>query len=246
MCGTPSTRPISIEYTRPSASHLYAHTPTHVHAHQTIALMAKDPAVSSIEVDCLQRADMLLPESNDSSLGAHDTTSDLYEVGRKLSVQVGAPWGIDRIDTNGRPIDNNYDDGDLTGKGVRVYIVDSGVQGSHDDFGGRVVNGHTVRAHHSRRIGRTRRSALVPDDRLWRGMGGEVNGRRVAVHLHAGLTSKEESLLRLRAPTCLDLPTHGALSQFGFFVWVLLRCNCVHTLLVSYSSRVIAVLSDLA
>merc|ERR1712194_636713 len=60
------------------------------------------------------------------------------------------------------------------------------------------------------------------------------------------LISKEESLLRLRAPTCLDLPTHGALSQFGFFVWVLLRCNCVHTLLVSYSSRVIAVLSDLA
>ena len=133
--------------TRPSASHLYAHTPTHVHAQQTIALMAKDPAVSSIEVDCLQRADVLLPDSNDSSPGAHDTTSDLYEVGRKLSVQVGAPWGLDRIDTNGRPIDNNYDDGDLTGKGVRVYIVDTGVQGSHDDFGGRVVNGHTVRAH---------------------------------------------------------------------------------------------------
>ena len=28
---------------------------------------------------------------------------------------------------------------------MRVYIVDTGVQGSHDDFGGRVVNGHTVR-----------------------------------------------------------------------------------------------------
>ena len=27
-----------------------------------------------------------------------------------------------------------------------MYIVDSGVLGSHDDFGGRVVNGHTVRA----------------------------------------------------------------------------------------------------
>ena len=26
----------------------------------------------------------------------------------------------------------------------------------------------------------------------------------------------EEPLLRLRAPTCLGLPTHGALSQFGF------------------------------
>ena len=29
---------------------------------------------------------------------------------------------------------------------MRVYVVDSGIQGSHVDFGGRVVNGHTVRA----------------------------------------------------------------------------------------------------
>ena len=109
--------------------------------------MANDPAVSSIEYDCYSSADpdVSLPNNDDSSPGAHGTP-DLYEVGRKLSVQVGAPWGIDRIDTNGRPTDNNYDDGDLTGKGVRVYIVDTGVQGSHVDFGGRVVNGHTVRA----------------------------------------------------------------------------------------------------
>ena len=42
---------------------------------------------------------------------------------------------------------------------------------------------------------------------------------------------KRSLLLRLRAPTCLELLTHGALSQFGFlFVWVLLhvRCNCTH------------------
>ena len=79
--------------TRPSASHLYAHTPTHVHAHQTIARMAKDPAVSSIEVDCLQRADMSLLESDDSSPGDHDTLDQVEVVARRLSVQVGAPWG---------------------------------------------------------------------------------------------------------------------------------------------------------
>ena len=107
--------------------------------------MAKDPAVSSIACDCLVRADMSLPESHDSSLGGHDM-DQVEAVTRRLSVHVGAPWGIDHIDG---VIDNTYDDGDLTGKGVRVYIVDTGVQGSHVDFGGRVVNGHTVRARQS-------------------------------------------------------------------------------------------------
>ena len=71
--------------------------------------MAKDPAVSSIEVDCLcslERADMSLPESDDSFPGDQHDTRDRYQVegvARRLSVHVGAPWGIDRIDTNGEP-----------------------------------------------------------------------------------------------------------------------------------------------
>ena len=113
--------------------------------------MATDPAVSSIERDCYQRVHSSLPTGGDSSAGARDSP-DLYdevydEVGRRLSVQVGAPWGIDRIDTDGGAIDGIFNDGDLTGTGVRVYVVDTGVQGSHQDFAGRVVSGHTARVH---------------------------------------------------------------------------------------------------
>ena len=115
--------------------------------------MAKDPAVSSIACDCLLRADMSLPKSDSSSSPGDHGMGQVEAATRRLSMHVGAPWGIDRIDG---VVDNTYDDGDLTGKGVRVYIVDTGVQGSHVDFGGRVVNGHTVRARHSRRPPRPR------------------------------------------------------------------------------------------
>ena len=66
--------------------------------------MATDPAVFSVERDCYYRINSSLPPwSGDSSPG-HVISPDLYdEVARRLSVQVEAPWGIDRIDTNGEP-----------------------------------------------------------------------------------------------------------------------------------------------
>ena len=71
--------------------------------HQTIALMAEDPAVGSIECDCLERADMSLPQGNDP-FPSDPGTPDLDEaVARRLTVHDRAPWGIDRIDTNGEP-----------------------------------------------------------------------------------------------------------------------------------------------
>ena len=72
--------------------------------HQTIALMAEDPAVDSIECDCLERADMSLPQGNDP-FPSDPGTPDLDEAvaRRRLTVHDRAPWGIDRIDTNGEP-----------------------------------------------------------------------------------------------------------------------------------------------
>ena len=54
-------------------------------------------------------------------------------------VEAGAPWGLDRIDQR-TSRDGNYTYG-ATGRGVTVYILDSGIRFSHTDFGGRAVPG---------------------------------------------------------------------------------------------------------
>ncbi|MEE9245037.1 MAG: S8 family serine peptidase [Gemmatimonadota bacterium] len=56
------------------------------------------------------------------------------------SVQSDATWGLDRIDQPGLPLDNRYTF-DFDGTGVTVYIIDSGIRITHDDFGVRASKG---------------------------------------------------------------------------------------------------------
>jgi subtilisin family serine protease len=52
-----------------------------------------------------------------------------------------SPWHLDRINQRSGPLDGNVDMGALTGAGVNIYVVDSGVLPTHEQFGGRVVAG---------------------------------------------------------------------------------------------------------
>ncbi|GIH02589.1 hypothetical protein Rhe02_06560 [Rhizocola hellebori] len=49
-------------------------------------------------------------------------------------------WGLDRIDRNARGYNSSYDY-PSGGAGVHVYVLDTGVRASHQDFGGRVTSG---------------------------------------------------------------------------------------------------------
>ncbi|TVP59509.1 MAG: S8 family peptidase [Gemmatimonadales bacterium] len=52
-------------------------------------------------------------------------------------------WGLDRIDQRDLPLDSIYGYME-TGAGVEVYVVDSGIRTSHQDFGGRATVGYDV------------------------------------------------------------------------------------------------------
>jgi subtilisin family serine protease len=50
------------------------------------------------------------------------------------------PWGLDRIDQRSRPLNGTYVS-PATGAGVRVYVIDSGIRTSHEEFDGRASVG---------------------------------------------------------------------------------------------------------
>ncbi|WP_418514549.1 S8 family peptidase [Deinococcus sp. RM] len=56
------------------------------------------------------------------------------------ATQTGATWGLDRIDQRNLPLDSSYTYGS-TASGVKVYIIDTGINTAHTNFGGRAIWG---------------------------------------------------------------------------------------------------------
>ena len=58
-----------------------------------------------------------------------------------LTAPVGTAWHLDRINQAQLPLDGNSARGPLTGVGIDIYIVDTGVRGTHEQILGRVLPG---------------------------------------------------------------------------------------------------------
>ena len=58
-----------------------------------------------------------------------------------LTAPVGTAWHLDRINQARLPLDGNSAFGPLTGAGIDIYIVDTGIRPTHEQFAGRVLSG---------------------------------------------------------------------------------------------------------
>lgn len=81
---------------------------------QNLATLKADPRVKYIEQDQTMKAD---------------------------ATQAGATWGLDRVDQRNLPLDGNYSSLN-TASNVTAYIVDTGINISNTDFGGRASVGN--------------------------------------------------------------------------------------------------------
>ena len=59
------------------------------------------------------------------------------------TTQTGATWGIDRVDQRALPLSGTFTYNN-TGSGVKIYVVDTGIRLTHQQFGGRASSGTDV------------------------------------------------------------------------------------------------------
>ena len=89
-------------------------------------------------------------ELNSAELSSLARSPGVLQISQNVKVSIegtqsSAPWHLDRLDQAALPLSTTYTFQDAErGQGVRVYVVDTGVSLSHDEFTGRIPTGYSA------------------------------------------------------------------------------------------------------
>lgn len=109
-----------------------------------VGLMNEDSLLASLNL-----VDVSAYELNGMELADMIRDSRVLSITPNLTVSISgtqssAPWQLDRTDQQNLPLNNSYSYQDnAQGSGVRVYVVDTGINSSHTEFTGRLIPGYS-------------------------------------------------------------------------------------------------------
>ena len=104
-------------------------------SNEAVAGLQQDPRVAYVEQD---KTIKLNPTVDTLT----ETDANQVAASASEAVQLNATWGLDRIDQRTRSLDTRYNYL-ATGAGVRAYIIDTGINIAHTEFGGRASLGYS-------------------------------------------------------------------------------------------------------
>ena len=133
--------------------------------------------------------------------------TDLTDDPNTTNVQEYAPWGLDRIDQREKMKDRAYSFS-ASGKGVNVYIMDSGIRYSHNEFGSRATLGID--------LVKSSPDEYDEDDATLE-LGNDCNGHGTHVAATVGGklygVAKEVNLISVRVFSCVGMTTEARVIQ---------------------------------
>ncbi|XP_004363407.1 peptidase S8 and S53 [Capsaspora owczarzaki ATCC 30864] len=97
------------------------------------------PAIDLIEQDGKMHIHATTAAGNSKHISGRRQNQPLPQIPTEM-YQVNAPWNLDRIDQRALPLDGFYKY-HFDGAGIHVYVIDTGIRTTHEQFQGRIGNG---------------------------------------------------------------------------------------------------------